>query len=144
MQTKPPSWLHMVESGATTIWENWEGLDSNGSGSLNHYSKGAVVSFLHRYVAGLRPVAGSPAYRSFEVQPVLGGGITHADARLLSPYGPIETSWKIEGSSYFVDVSVPPGTQAQVTLPDGKAMTLGPGKYKESGSLRISQSQLRR
>ena len=23
--------------------------------SLNHYSKGAVISFLHRYVAGLRP-----------------------------------------------------------------------------------------
>ena len=144
LQTKPPSWLYMVESGATTIWENWEGLDSNGSGSLNHYSKGVVVSFLHRYIAGLRPLVGSPAYRSFEVRPVLGGGITHAEARLLSPYGPIETSWNLEGDSFFVRVSVPPGTQAQVTLPDGKTMTWDPGTHEETGSTRVNQSLLSR
>ena len=144
LQTKAPSWLHMIESGATTIWENWEGLDNNGSGSLNHYSKGAVVSFLHRYVAGLRPVAGSPAYRSFEVRPVVGGGITRAEARLLSPYGPIETSWRVEGDSFALGFSVPSGTQADVTLPDGRTMTRGPGSYKETCSVRVKQSLMAR
>ncbi len=140
LQTKTPSWLHMIESGATTIWENWEGLDGNGSGSLNHYSKGAVISFLHRYVAGLRPVAGAPAYRAFEVRPFVGGGITHAEARLLSPYGPIETSWNVEETSFSIRLSVPPGTRAHVTLPDGKSMTRGPGEYEETGSVRVNKS----
>ena len=50
----------MVERGATTVWEEWEGIDADGvaHASLNHYSKGAVISFLHRYVAGIQPVDG--------------------------------------------------------------------------------------
>ena len=46
----------MIDRGATTIWEHWEGIDDDGvaHASLNHYSKGAVISFLHRYVAGIQ------------------------------------------------------------------------------------------
>ena len=55
-QDTAPSWLAMIDRGATTIWEHWEGIDEDGvpHESLNHYSKGAVISFLHRYVAGLQ------------------------------------------------------------------------------------------
>ena len=63
-QDTPPSWLYMVERGATTVWELWEGVDTNGvpHESLNHYSKGAVISWLHRYVAGIQLVRpGLPA-----------------------------------------------------------------------------------
>lgn len=51
-QDTSPSWLTMIDRGATTIWEHWDGIDAKGtpSGSLNHYSKGAVIGFLHRYV----------------------------------------------------------------------------------------------
>ena len=51
-----PSWLYMIDRGATTVWERWDGIRPDGTPfeSLNHYSKGAVVSFLHRYVAGIR------------------------------------------------------------------------------------------
>lgn len=27
-QDTPPSWLSMVERGATTVWEDWEGVDA--------------------------------------------------------------------------------------------------------------------
>ena len=37
--------------------------------SLNHYSKGAVISFLHNYVAGISLLDGYPAYRRFRVEP---------------------------------------------------------------------------
>ena len=30
LQTTPPSWLAMVERGATTVWEEWEGIDDDG------------------------------------------------------------------------------------------------------------------
>ena len=54
LQDTPPSWLAMIDRGATTVWERWEGIDDDGvpHESLNHYSKGAVISFLHRYTAG--------------------------------------------------------------------------------------------
>ena len=56
LQDTEPSWLTMIARGATTVWERWDGIGADGSvhESLNHYSKGAVISFLHRYVAGLQ------------------------------------------------------------------------------------------
>jgi alpha-L-rhamnosidase len=136
LQASAPSWLHMTESGATTIWENWEGLDSDGKGSLNHYSKGAVITFLHQYVAGLRPVPGIPAYREFEVRPCPGGGITAAEARLDTPYGPAGTAWRLdEQGTFTLDVDVAPGTRAHVTLPGGSTRACGPGTHHLTGHL---------
>ena len=44
LQDTAPSWLVMIDRGATTVWERWEGIDDDGvpHESLNHYSKGAV------------------------------------------------------------------------------------------------------
>ena len=45
LSTGVPSWLEMIDRGATTIWEWWDGVaDGRAQGSLNHYSKGAVIS----------------------------------------------------------------------------------------------------
>ena len=68
-QDSEPSWLAMIDRGATTMWERWNGIDADGvpHESLNHYSKGAVISFLHRYVAGLRRL--EPTWRRFRVEP---------------------------------------------------------------------------
>ncbi len=102
LQETPPSWLAMVDHGATTVWEAWEGIDEDGRphDSLNHYSKGAVISFLHNYVAGIRPLLdGHPAYRRFRVAPRPGGGLTWAEAVHDSPYGRIESAWHIDGSN---------------------------------------------
>ena len=129
LQTTPPSWLAMIEAGATTVWENWDRVDAGGLGSLNHYSKGAVVSFLHEYVAGIRPMPGVPAYGRFVVAPRPGGGLTSAAATLDSPYGRISSSWRIEGGRFSLDVEVPPGTMAEITLPDGRVETRGPGTH---------------
>ena len=94
-----PSWLYMIDRGATTVWERWNGIDADGAPfeSLNHYSKGAVVSFLHRYVAGIRLLDGAPGYRHFRIEPLPGGPITWAQAEHDSPYGRIESSWRIDG-----------------------------------------------
>lgn len=128
LQDTEPSWLTMVDRGATTVWESWNGVDADGVAheSLNHASLGAVVSFLHHHVAGLR--ATSPGYRSFRVQPLPGGGLTHADLRLDSPYGPIVVAWRLVDGVLRLDLEVPPGTTAEVCLPDGTT-TVGPGTH---------------
>jgi alpha-L-rhamnosidase len=130
LQDTPPSWLTMVERDATTVWEEWEGLDADGGAhaSLDHYSKGAVISFLHRYVAGIQPLHGHPGYRHFRVRPRPGGDLTWAEAAHDSPYGRIESSWRIEGGRFRLTVTVPPGTGAEVVLPDGTRHGQGPGR----------------
>ncbi|QGN59395.1 Bacterial alpha-L-rhamnosidase [Nostocoides sp. HKS02] len=135
LQDSEPSWLTMLDRGATTVWERWNGVDAAGVAheSLNHYSKGAVVSFLHRYVAGLRPA--SPGYRSFEVRPRPGGGLTSAHATLESPYGRIETAWRLDAGVFTLDVAVPGAATAEVVLPQGGTHRVGPGRHTWSESL---------
>jgi alpha-L-rhamnosidase len=132
-QDTPPSWLTMVDRGATTVWELWEGVDAGGAphASLNHYSKGTVASFLHRYVAGLRPVGAG--YRTFEVRPLPGSGITSARARHISPFGPIEVSWQLREGAFELDVLVPPGTTASVVLPGEAPRDAHPGRHHWAG-----------
>ena len=126
----PPSWLTMTDRGATTVWESWEGIDADGvpHESLNHYSKGAVIDFLHRYVAGIR-LGNAPAYRSFVIEPVPGGGLSAASAAHLSPYGRIESSWEILDGRMTLRVLVPPGTTATVRA-GGREMVAGPGRHE--------------
>ena len=134
-----PSWLTMIDRGATTIWELWNGIDAAGHarGSLNHYSKGAVISFLHSYVAGIRLIDGEPAYRRFRIAPRPGGGVRWARAAHDSPYGRIESSWWVEDERFVLDVLVPPGSSAEVILPDGRCFEAPPGAATYRGGLRM-------
>jgi alpha-L-rhamnosidase len=128
-QDTEPGWLVMIDRGATTVWEQWHGVDADGVAheSLNHSSKGAVISFLHRYTAGIQLV--EPAYRRFRVAPRPGGGLTSAEAAHESPYGRIESSWRIEDGVLRLRVVVPAGTEAEIVLPSGSTSTAGPGTH---------------
>lgn len=130
----------MVERGATTVWESWDGIDDDGipQASLNHFSKGAVVSFLHGYIAGIQLVDEAPAYRRFRVAPRPGGGISWAEAVHDSPYGRIESSWRLHGNRFELTVTVPPGTAAEVVLPDGSSTMADPGTSSFSCEVALS------
>jgi alpha-L-rhamnosidase len=133
-QDDVPSWLAMIDRGATTIWEDWEGVAEDGTckASQNHYSKGAVVSFLHRYTAGIGVREDAPGYRHFDIHPHPGGGLTSAEAELHSPYGRIVSRWRITDGTFHLAATVPPGTRATLTLPDGRSEDVGPGEHHRS------------
>lgn len=120
---------------ATTIWEEWHGIDSVGKAhaSLNHYSKGAVTSFLHTHVAGIRPPADpgpdSAGYRRFTIEPRPGGGLDRVEAHFDSPYGLIASAWRRENGGFVFDVTIPAGTEAEIRLPDGRTSAVGPGSH---------------
>ena len=126
-QRTSPSWLAMLDRGATTIWENWDGVDADGipHDSLNHYSKGAVAHFLHTHVLGLRQAPGSVAWESFVVAPARHPAITHAQGSFTSPRGRIAVSWDQDN----LTVEVPPDSTAEVTLPNGESVKLTPGHF---------------
>jgi alpha-L-rhamnosidase len=134
-QEQEPSWLNMRNRGATTVWERWNGVAADGtpSESLNHYSKGAVIDFLHQYIAGLKIV--EPGYREFSVKPVLGAGIEWARTSHQSPFGLISVEWKLSIDGFQLELLVPHGSTAHVTLPNGNVQTLGAGEHTLACSL---------
>lgn len=131
-----PSWLYPVTMGATTIWERWDSLLEDGSvnpgemTSFNHYALGAVADWLERVVAGLGPA--EAGYRRLAIAPHPGGGLERAHARLLTPYGPAESAWRLEGGEIVVDATVPANTTAVVTLPgsDQGSFEVGSGRHE--------------
>jgi alpha-L-rhamnosidase len=130
-QRTSPSWLGMLDRGATTIWEDWDGVDENGTAtaSLNHYSKGAVVRFLHTHTLGLYQAPGSIAWESFVVAPVLDGSITWAEGTFDSPQGSITVDWRVQDGHLTISADVPGGSQARIRFPDGTAYRAGPGRF---------------
>ncbi len=126
-----PGWLCMPKAGATTIWEDWEGPNSdNGKGggiaSLNHYSKGAVCEWVFEKMCGIK-VAGE---NRFKIAPVPGGHFSHAGMTYDSVYGKVGCSWKkYADGTYAYHILVPPNTTAEVSLPGCKAQTLPAGEY---------------
>lgn len=128
-QTGTPGWLHPITLGATTILESWDGMDEY-KDSFNHYSFGAVCQFLFEYVAGIRPVFEAPGFRKFELKPVVGGTLTWAQAEYKTKYGMIRSAWKRDGSNLIYTCTIPEGTEADLTLPDGTRKMLGSGTFE--------------
>ncbi|MEZ4590061.1 MAG: alpha-L-rhamnosidase C-terminal domain-containing protein [Chloroflexota bacterium] len=46
-----------------------------------------------------------------------GGGLTHAKIRHHTPYGAVESAWKIEDGRFDLNVLIPPNTTAFISLP---------------------------
>ncbi len=147
LQETCPSWLYMVESGGTTIWERWDALrpdgtvniadlrsgaesadSSGGMVSFNHYAAGAVGDWLYRRVAGIEPTSGG--YREFRVAPQPGGGLASAEAEVRTPYGTASSAWRIAGGRFHLTVRVPVSTTCIVSLPDGSMRELDSGIHE--------------
>ncbi|MBN2377591.1 MAG: glycoside hydrolase family 78 protein [Sedimentisphaerales bacterium] len=120
---KYPSWLYPITKGATTIWERWDGIKADnsfqdkGMNSFNHYAYGAIGEWLYRVVAGIEIDEMNPGYKHIIIQPHPGGGLTYAQAKLESMYGPIESGWKIDGKTTTLNVQIPPNTSATLRIP---------------------------
>jgi alpha-L-rhamnosidase len=156
MRQQYPSWLYPITMGATTIWERWDGIkpdstfQNKGMNSFNHYAYGAVGDWLYSYVAGIRIDENEPGYKHILIQPLSGGGLTSASAQFHSMYGEIESSWKITGDQFTIDIIVPENTHATATLPharldeiyeSGKELKIAEGirNYKQDNDVVIVQ-----
>lgn len=118
-QETSPSWLYNVKKGATTILEEWDGMDTH-AGSFNHYSYGAVCDFLFTRAAGIQPVMQNPGYKEILIAPVIGGSFTYAEATYESIYGTIRSKWNKESDSVHYQIEIPVNTTAKVRIPAGE------------------------
>ncbi|MGO4928808.1 family 78 glycoside hydrolase catalytic domain [Fundicoccus sp. Sow4_F4] len=134
-----PSWLFEIKAGATTIWERWDALredgtsntgandGTNGMVSFNHYAAGAVGDFMYRRIAGIESITGG--YKTFKIDPIIGGGLTYAKAEVETAFGKIQSLWKIEGNQFVISVQVPVNSTCYLHMPSGVIEELGSGEY---------------
>lgn len=125
-QTTYPSWLYPIDQGATTIWErlnSYTHLDgfggNNRMNSFNHYSFGAVGSWMCGYSLGIQRDEKHPGFKHFILKPETdsSGGMTYAKGYYDSMYGRIESSWDKEKNGITTyRFTVPANTTAQLYL----------------------------
>ncbi len=121
-----PGWLFMPKSGATTVWESWEGTEAQGGiASLNHYSKGAVCAWLFDTLCGIR-VSGE---NRFDIAPHAGGQLHSAKAVYQSVYGRVESGWERRSGKTVYTLTVPPNCSAHIRLPGGYESVLKAGTH---------------
>jgi alpha-L-rhamnosidase len=118
-----PSWGYMIDQGATTIWERWDGyvrgrgFQDPGMNSFNHWAFGAVGEWLWRELAGINPDEQNPGFKHFILRPRPGAGTTWVNGRYDSIHGTIESRWTLEGDRLTLDVTVPANTTATIYVP---------------------------
>lgn len=119
-----PGWLYAVNLGATTIWERWNSLDeqgkisSTGMNSLNHYSYGAIASFIWKSLAGLQVVEEEPGFRRVEIKPHVNWKIRSINAVYPSPAGEYSISWDLPDKQHiYLQIVIPDRCKAKIILP---------------------------
>ncbi|MCC8046895.1 MAG: glycoside hydrolase family 78 protein [Clostridiales bacterium] len=137
-QMEPPSWLYQVKQGATTIWESWMAVLSDGhptDSSMNHYSLGSVGDWIYRHIGGIQI---DHAMRDgILIMPDTDREVSWAKTALKLPFGTVSCSWKREKEQVRMEIETP--AKCQVRL--GTEQTdLAPGKYqirKQKGSAKL-------
>jgi alpha-L-rhamnosidase len=128
----------MVNNGATTIWELWNGdkaaPDMN---SANHVMLlGDLIIWEYEYLAGIKAV--EPGFKKIQLKPYPVQGLDYVNCSYDSVYGKIVSSWKRNGNDFEWNIEIPANTSATVFLPtsDGyKVEEYGSGKYSMKSTL---------
>jgi alpha-L-rhamnosidase len=123
LQRGCPGWLYSVDQGATTIWERWNGYTKEkGFGpvamnSFNHYAYGAVMGWMYRTMAGIRP-GENGGYHRFVLAPHPDKRIGFCSAEYRTRHGVVKSSWRYNADGTLsCSFTVPEGTTATLRLP---------------------------
>ena len=114
-----PGWGYMVNHGATTIWELWNGDTANPAmNSGNHLMLvGDLVTWFYQNLAGIRTDRDHPAFKHIIMQPTPVGDLSYVQASYDSSYGKIVSDWKVAEGRFVWNLTVPPNTTATVYVP---------------------------
>ncbi len=85
-----------------------------GKGDLSHGWGATPLIQMSARILGITPQA--PGFEVISIRPTL-ADLTWAKGSVPTPHGPVDVSWKLTGSSLQLEVSVPTGSHAEVTLP---------------------------
>ena len=121
LQKDYPSFGYMIEKGATTIWELWNGDTADPAmNSANHVMLlGDVIVWMYGSLAGIQQAPSSLAYKELDMRLSMPDELNHVRATHDTPYGTVGSEWwrTEEGITWVVDIPV--NTTARVHIPSG-------------------------
>ncbi len=120
-QTDYPGWGHMLENGATTLWEHWKFSDS--TFSHNHPMFGSVSQWFYNWLGGIEPDVDAVGFDKFSIQPQFIRGLDWVRCTHRSIRGSIVCNWKRRGSDIAVEIRIPVNTSAKLVLPAEGVLT---------------------
>jgi len=111
-KTTYPGWGYMVEQGATTCWEQW-----NGYYSQIHSCFPTIGGWFYRGLAGIRWDPEVPGFKHVILRPAVVKSVDWVMCSYDSPHGRIVSNWKLENGTFVWDISVPANSTATVHVP---------------------------
>jgi alpha-L-rhamnosidase len=138
LNTEYPSWGYLIEHGATTTWERWNGDQMRGDPSMNsynHYAYGAVAEWMYRFGAGIDTTPTDAGFREIVLHPNFDARLRSLKLDYDSQQGVIHSDWQVDGAQVTWNVTVPANTRAilQTALINAEAFQLG-GEPLESNA----------
>ena len=111
-----PGWGYMLNHGATTLWELWHEKTDRSMDSHNHQMFGSILGWFYDTVGGIHtlPQAG---FRHFVIAPVPDERLESASDVLETVRGEIRCAWRKNERDFFMTVTIPPDTTAEVIVP---------------------------
>jgi alpha-L-rhamnosidase len=119
LNTQYPSWGYMVEHGATTTWERWNGdqmRDDPSMNSYNHYAYGAVADWIYRYAAGIDTTPLDAGFHTVVLHPVFDARLGKIAFDYASAYGPIHSDWTATQNNFDWHVTIPANARGWLPL----------------------------
>ena len=117
LNTEYPSWGYLVNHGATTMWERWNGdqmREDPSMNSYNHYAYGAVADWIYRYAAGIDTVETDPGFHTIHLHPNFDARLGSLDFSYDSTYGTIASSWTVSGKNAVWKLTIPPNAKGEL------------------------------
>jgi alpha-L-rhamnosidase len=127
-----PSWGYMVENGATTIWELWNGNTADPTmNSQNHVMLlGDLLIWYYENMAGIKSNPEKPGFKQIIMKPDFNAGLTFVNASYESVYGTIKSNWKKDKKALNWSITIPANSTAVVYLPTNDVSAVSINKQK--------------
>ena len=129
------SYGYFVKQGWTSLPEAW---DASLNSSMNHCMLGHIRQWFQQYICGIRPDPDAAGFQRCVISPVVVGDITWCRGSHRSLYGTVESSWKIDGGRFILDVTIPANTSATVCIPTKDNTQVTEGKLPANQSKGVS------
>jgi alpha-L-rhamnosidase len=143
LSTRYPSWGYMVDHGATTTWERWNGdqmRDDPSMNSYNHYAYGAVADWIYRYAAGIDALPDDAGFHTIRLHPNFNAQLGSLQLLYDSPYGTVRSAWSVHGSIATWDLTIPPNARGELALNGDEAAQFNQSGVPLSMSAQIQKS----
>ncbi len=124
-QKSYPGWGHMLENGATTLWETWAASDN--VYSQNHPMFGSVSEWFFSGLGGIRADENAGGFDRFRIEPFVTTNLEWVNVDYSSVRGTISCHWRIKDDQLQLNIEIPVNTQAIVQIPTSDRFSVREG-----------------